>query len=271
MTRNIKIFTAVAAIGLFMSCKKEDTLTIPPTVATFAGKSSASYYVQDDPASAYTVTIGSTTAGSTDRKINFSVSSPTGAVEGAQYEIGTSSVTIPAGKTVADFDVRGLFAGYAQGQIDTLIIKLTSGDIPIAEFNNTFTLVIQKFCPVVLDDFLGDYANCFDTQSGSPDYGPYFSTFSSVTPTGPTSGTVVIDNFWDVGTSITAELDWSDPANFKTNIPEQYLYDDANYGPATIKPVGTGTFSSCDGTFSFSYTVTVAAGSFGNFITTYER
>jgi hypothetical protein len=69
---------------------------------------------------------------------------------------------------------------------------------------------------------------------------------------------------------ITVNLDWSNPANFITVVPSQAFYTDANYGPAQIVS-GTGTFSSCDGTITLSYTVTVAAGSFGVFTTTLQR
>ena len=81
-----------------------------------------------------------------------------------------------------------------------------------------------------------------------------------------------ITNFWDVGgPAITVNLDWTDPANFKTTIPAQFLYTDPTYGAATITGVGNGSFASCNNTFTFSYKVTVSAGSFGNYTTTMAR
>lgn len=254
-------------IGAFVQCKKTE-LTVPPSLAHFAGQSTAGYFIQNVPNSVYNLTVGVTTVSNVDRTINFTVTSPTGAAAGTQYNIGTTSVVIPAGKSTATIPVKGLFAGYAGTRVDTLVFTLNSGGVEPAPFNNVFKLVLQKYCTVTLTALAGTYNNSFDLQAGSPDYGPYTTVLNTPVSTGATTGTMKINNFWDVGTSITVNLDWTNPANFTTTIPQQFLYTDPSYGAATIKPVGTGKFSSCDKSFSFSYTVTVAAGSFGNFTTT---
>jgi len=254
-------------VGVFVGCKKSE-LTVPPSLSHFAGQSTAGYFIQNDPNSVYNVTVGVTTVSNVDRTINFTVTSPTGAAAGTQYNLATTSVTIPAGQTTANIPVKGLFAGYAGTRVDTLIFTLSGGGVEPAPFNNVFKLVLQKYCTVTLATLAGTYNNSFDLQTGSPDYGPYTTIFNTPVSTGATTGTMKIVNFWDVGTSITVNLDWTNPANFTTTIPQQFLYTDPTYGAATIKPVGTGKFSSCDKSFSFSYTVTVAAGSFGNFTTT---
>lgn len=263
-----KILTGGVLLVLFsfISCKKQG-VTISPLQAHFA-EESGGYYVENSTSTVFKVPVGLTTPTTQDRTFNFTVSSPTGAAAGAQYNIASNSVTIPAGSAIGYIDVNGIFAGYATDRKDTLVLTLTGGDATIASFSNTFTLAMQKYCPVDLNDLLGVYNNSFDIQPPSPNYGPYPTAISDVESTGATSGKITIENFWDVGGSITVNLDWSDPSNFTTNIPSQFLYNDSRYGAATISPVGKGKFSSCDKSFTFSYTVTVAAGSFGNFTTT---
>ena len=263
-------FLLVACFATFAGCKKEEVLTIPPEQVHFT-QSTAEYYVTNNPNSSFKVGVGLTYPSLVARTINFTVSSPTGAVSGQQYTIASNSITIPAGKTVENIDIKGIFAGYPSGRKDTLVLTITGGDATIADFNKVYKLVLQKFCNVLLSDLLGTYTKSFDIQTGSPTYGPYLTSISNPVAVSATKATVRIANFWDVGTSLNVELDYSDPANFKATIPTQTLYIDPTYGRATIAQVGNGSFSSCDNNFTFSYTVTVAAGSFGNFTTKIGR
>ena len=253
--------------GIFAACEKSG-ITTPPTLSHFANQSTAGYFIQNDPNSIYNLTVGVTTVSNVDRTINFTVTSPTGAAVGSQYTLVSNSVVIPAGQSTGTIQVKGIFAGYPGSRIDTLVFTLNPGGVEPAPFNNVFKLVLQKYCTVTLASFAGTYNNSFDLQTGSPNYGPYATVFHTPVSTGATTGTIMISNFWDVGSNITVNLNWTNPANFTTTIPQQFLYTDPTYGAATIRPVGTGTFSSCDKSFTFSYTVTVAAGSFGNFTTT---
>lgn len=269
----------------FFSCKKEKIITIPPVLSEFATPPSAigKYYIKDDPNSVFKIPVGITTPSNVARTVTFSVSSPTGATEGKQYNLGVTSISIPAGTVIDSISLRGIFAGYPAGRKDTLIFMITGGDIPSVIGSNEYTIVLQQYCDVILNDFTGDFNNSFDNQS--PDsYGPYTATINTVVSTGPTSGTIYITNFADAGfgpwnpsdgaanPGIAVNLDWSDPANFTTIIPVQSLANDLfGYGPGTITGRGKGTFSSCENSITVSYEVTVAAGTFGNFVTTFNR
>lgn len=266
----------ISMIGAIAGCKKEDTLTIPILEASFANKTTGNYFVKDDPNSEYKIPVGLTTKVSSDTKVEIIVSSPTGAAVGVQYNIPSSTVTIPAGEVLSSFVINGLFSGLPTGRKDTLIVSIASGKgagfaDPLIS-NDTFTLVMQPYCDVIADDFKGDYNNCFDRQEGSADYGPYYVYIGEAMSTGATTGYVVMDNFWDVGGSTKVNLDWSNPSDFQTSIEDQYIFTYPPYGDARIRGIGKGSFSSCDNTFTLIYEVYIpGVGTFGNFVSEVKR
>ncbi|MDR3717083.1 MAG: hypothetical protein P4L51_30090 [Puia sp.] len=266
--------TLLLLIMIMGACVKQK-IEAPPPFSEFvasAQSNKGSYFITDDSSSVFNIPIGISAVSNTNRVIRFSVSSPSGAVSGQQYTLSDSnSITIPAGIAVDSIPVRGIFSAYGSGRLDTLIFTITGGDVAPLSVNNTYTLTMQQYCKVVTDDLKGDYNNCYDLQAGSPPSGPYTITLSDIVSTGPTTATATMVNLWDVGTTLTLNLDWTNPANFKTIIPQQILYVDPTYGAVTASPSGTGTFSSCSQTFTISYSITVAAGSFGDFVTTLSR
>lgn len=280
---SLSLFAASLMLSLVFlaSCKKNAIVTPDQQVSLFA-TGNGSYFITTDPNTVYKIPVGLTKVSDKDRKIEFSVTSPSGAVEGQQYKLSGHSITIPAGKTVDSISLKGVFSAYPTGRRDTLNFQITGGDVPSMIGSNAFTLIVQKYCNVNLNALLGDYDNSFDNQA--PDaYGPYTATVVSATSTGPTSAKLVIKYFGDYGfgpwspsdpaysPGITVNIDWTDPANFFTTIPTQPMGMYPRYGMVTITGVAKGTFSSCDNTISISYKATVSAGSFGNFITVLQR
>jgi hypothetical protein len=271
----IYITLCIIIVGLSGCDKtKEYPIITPPAQAHFMNTTVATYYVKNDPTSVFKIPIGLTNPATENTTVNVAVVSPTNAVVGTQYILPASSVTVPAGKTIDSLTVKGLFAGYAVLRVDTLTFTIQNGKVPASDYNATYKLILRKYCDVILPSLAGNYTRSFDLQTGQPTYGPYLTSFSNLALVSgsTTTATAKITNFWDAGgPQITVNLDWTDPANFKTSIPAQFLYTDPTYGAATITGVGNGSFSSCDNTFSFAYKVTVAAGSFGNFITNIGR
>ena len=273
------MLTAVIATGAFLACnkKKEYAVTTPPSFSSFANQTGGSYYIQNTSSSAFYVPVGISTVTNYDRKVVISVTNKTGATS-AQFSIASTTVTVPAGRALDSLVVKGVFSGYTSGRIDTLVFTITGGDVPVSDYNSTYTLVLQQYCPVVLNNLLGTYNNCYDVDNTGT-YGPYTAIVTAATSTGATSGTLTISGFSgeEVDPSTTnpvkANLDWSNPANFTTAIPAQTFYSGnfLGYGPLTFSGVGTGSFSSCNNTLNFSYTLTVSAGSFGNFNTYMAR
>src|SRR2546423_6530779 len=150
----------IVMLGSIAGCKKENALVIPPVEASFANQSLGNYFVKNDPNSQYKVPIGLTTVSTTDTKVDITVSSTT-AAEGTQYTIPSSTVTIPAGKVLDSFVVKGLFSGYPAGRRDTLILSISnekdaSAATPLIS-NDTFMLVMQGYCDVVLSNLEGAY------------------------------------------------------------------------------------------------------------------
>ena len=277
---NIVLF-AFSALFVMTGCDKTERYenTMPPALAHFVSSSQyVSYYVRNNAADSFTVQVGTTDVANVDRTVTFNISSPSGAVAGTQYAVTSpasgNSVVIKAGTAVSSIKIHGNFSSYSSGRKDTLVFTLVQPSVAPAKFNDTVKVVLQRYCDVTPSSFVGTYTKSFDIQTGQPTYGPYeiVITSGAFTAIGATTGYVLMSNFWDVGgPDIRVNLDWTDPANFKTSVPAQFLYTDATYGAATVTGVGNGSFSSCDNTFRISYTVTVAAGSFGNFITTIAK
>jgi hypothetical protein len=273
---NAYLMSMLLLFSLLIGCDKTKPYDIvtPPVQAHFLNSTGGSYYVKNDPNSVFKIPVGltSTNSSATNQVVSISVASPTNAVSGTQYTLPSATVNIPAGKAVDSLSVKGIFAGFPGTRVDTLVFSINNGDVKASDYNKVYKLVLRKYCDVVPASLTGNYTRCFDIQPPSPNYGPYKTAISSAVLVTPTTGYIVVTNFWDVGGSpITIDLDWSNPANFTTSVRTQPLYVDPTYGQATIRPVGTGSFSSCDNTFTIKYQVTVAAGSFGSFTTTIAR
>ena len=144
--------------AVVISCKKDKVITPDQTVSLFgAGGSTSSYLIPDDPNSVFKIGLGITKPSNTDRTITFSITSPTGAVEGSQYTVSSKTITIPAGKVVDSVSLKGIFAGYPTGRRDTLVFKITGGDIPALVGSDVYKVVMQKFCPLNMSVFSGDF------------------------------------------------------------------------------------------------------------------
>lgn len=275
------IFSLILVLGSCDKTKPYDIIT-PPAVVHFGIPSSVgNYYVLNVTNNPFKIPVGLTKALDKPVTIQFTVTSPTGAIQGQQYSLVSNSITIPAGKVLDSLSLNGIFAGYPTGRKDTLVVTITGGDLPALIGSNIYTVVLQKYCNVVLSDLSGVFTKSFDFQA--PDLeGPY-TTNITATSTGPTTAMLMIKNFSDgmfghfastdaaYSPGIEVDIDFSNPSNFTTTVPTQSFYKDATYGAATIKANGKGSFSACDQSFTINYTVTVAAGSFGNFTTTIKR
>jgi len=281
----ISICLLILAIA-FNSCVKQKFDT--PALSEFASsptKNKGAYFISSDPQTAFKVPIGITTTANKDRVINFTVTSPSGAVAGTQYTIASNSITIPAGKVEDSIEVKGIYSAYAPGKIDTLIFTISGGDVPAFSGSDKYTLTLQKYCDVVSNDLVGDFTNSDDLYSGQGSAAaPYTVNISNWTSTGPTTATVTIKNLGatpdngfgpfaptdPAATGLTAKLDWSDPSNFIVTVPSQpYRSAVGPYGPGTI--AGSGSFSSCLETFTITFVVSVGAGDFDPITTVMAR
>ncbi|MFT3846627.1 MAG: hypothetical protein QM725_16325 [Lacibacter sp.] len=257
--KKLLIYLTVATGVLFnlTSCSKNnmvvDKEVVPPSFAKFNTSTLIGTYYIRSTNTPYKLPIGVTTVSDKDRVITLSYASPTGAAAGTHYN-APATITIPAGKTIDTLAVTGLYSGYpVSSRIDSLKITVGGGDVPKNDYNNTYTILMRKYCDVVLSSLMGAYNNTKEySSSGAFSYGPYPTAVTGLTATGATTATGYISNIYDWGwNDIQVNLDWTDPANFKVTIPLQLT----GGGGATYVRSSAGktnTFSSCDQTFSLS-------------------
>jgi hypothetical protein len=259
MLKKIYQLSILAALVGISACKKDNEI-VTPALAEFADAVNLNvgkYFITSDPNTVFEVPVGITSVSNVDRTIEFTVSSSTGAVEGSQYTLSGNSIVIPAGTALAKIPVKGIFAGYPTGRKDTLTLTLSGGSVDIWSKYNTYKIVMQKYCDIVLDDLDGTFTNTRETNSagGSP-YGPYNSGVT-LTPIGgsTTKANIVFHNFWDYGIDVTGTIDWTDPTNFKVVIPRQATgleYDTDQPIDVRSSPGQVSTFSSCDQSYSLT-------------------
>jgi hypothetical protein len=219
---NKLLFAFVVLLGVaIVSCEKDNKI-VTPNLAEFASDATVgNYYINDNPNTVFKIPVGFSTVSNAARTINFSVTSPTGAVEGQQYTLGANSITIPAGTAVDSIALKGIFAGYAGGRKDTLVFTITGGDATPFGGDEVYKVVLQQRCDVVLDDLIGLYTNSNEVW-GANSYGPYETAISSVTQTSATSGTIVVENIYDYGwNAVTFKVDWSNPDNVTVKVVPQ--------------------------------------------------
>ena len=258
--RNAAVVLLLIVFGA--GCKKANEVVIPPAAAHFMNQTSGTYFITG-PGVVYNLPIGVTTVSDKDRTVNFSVSSPTGAVQGTHYTI--DPVIIPSGKAVDSLTIHGAYNLYTSGRKDTLIIVIENGKDGIgAVFNDTFRLALRGSCfegDVDLNLLLGDYTNTTEVF-GTTFYGPYVTPTSiiSVNPIDATSGEITVSNIFDYGWNpITFLLDWSDPNNRTVTLVEQSGIGDAGTLDGSfagldisVRPYAgkVGTFSACTEKFT---------------------
>ena len=264
----IKYFTVIFLILGMVSCEKEMENFTPPSFSQIL-KSSAtdSYFIQNSPNSVYKIPIGLSTVSDVDRVVTFTVTSPTGAVAGTQYDLShINSITIPAGKAIDTLQIKGLFAGYPTGRRDTLVVQLTGGDVEAGGTLQTFRLVLQKYCDVDLAALNGSYANTRESYTdGSSPYGPYTTVVKNLVMVAgsTTKAEGYVENIYnDNWNDIKILLDWTDPVAFKATIPLQPTGKSYGGSPTSVRSHSgkANTFSSCDQSFTFTIQLTNAAG-----------
>ena len=272
---------------MILACNKNnpyDTIT-PPAQAHFLNATVGTYFVKNDSNSTFKIPVGVTTKSGSSRNITYALTSSTGATSGTQYTLPASSVTIAAGNVVDSLTVKGIFAGFPGVRIDTLTFKITGGDVTASDYNNTYKLVMRKFCDVISSALTGSFTTSKDydkSLTGAVSAGKYTTEISNWTSLTATTASINIKNLGasgDIGfgpfaanepivrNGITAILDWTNPANFTVSIASQpFMLTTFGYGASNIS--GTGTFSSCDRTFTLTTTVRVSAGPFSAVVST---
>jgi|GEM_PF-3670859 len=271
MNKNIfyTLLSALLVLGA-VSCEKNNVVvgkdvTPPPFVkiSTWNAADTTGTYVIPANNKPFMIPIGVTNVSNVDRTINLSYSSPT-AVMGEQYTAPTS-ITIKAGEAVDSLAITGLYDGYTSvTRVDKLTISISGGDVPLQGTKTHYILTMKKYWEAPKDIFTGIY-NIQDYYGGDPDGGPYMAELKLVSANGPQLKMQII-GLWGSDVPLNFTMDWFDLTKGTTTVPTQTWDVIGSYGVSTVKTVGTGTFTVDPEKLTISYNPTVAAGSFGNYI-----
>lgn len=273
------LFLALAATAMMIGCKKEeDYFPVPADEAHFTFKTSDNFTITSAATASKKVPVGITTVADRDRTVNFEITSPTGAQQGVHYNVSGKSLVIKAGQAIDSLTITAVFAQYQSGRKDTLKIRLMDGaDVAASKTNNEYVLIVRGPCfegeigdPGALNALKGTYNKTTEDWGGAA-YGPYATTISAATQTGPTSGTITVTNIFDFGWSpITFALDWSDLNNRKitlvqqTNIaPALTAFGSGQAGTIQVGPhPQVGTFSYCNQVLTLRMRIGVTGGGY---------
>jgi hypothetical protein len=271
-----KYLTFALVVGIaFVACKKNNFIVdkdalIPGDGAHFVVKPAIStvanavvpFAISADPTpgTVYKIPVGLTNVSNVDRVVNFSYTSRT-AVNGTQYN-APATLTIKAGTALDTLRIQGLFSGYATpGRKDTLKIKIAAaaGGIANIGYQDSISLVLQKFCPLNMADFAGDFTV---VQDGWEDYFPGDVVTLSV------SGNNIIFDYPTPYNHNSLNIVVSQTPPFSTSVANtaigSYSPTGTIYSAKSVADAGN-VVSPCDGTISVLLNFTSPAGSYGNF------
>ena len=233
--KRITFFTIlILSVFWFNSCKDQFTGTEFLNYASFE-KNTAVVVLEKDGTEDLVIKVYTTIITDADRTINIVTLLDDSSADPAAYNV-PSSVTIPANSNKGEFTI-SLSDVNISPDGETVAVKLV-GDNDLFT-GDKFTLNLQVFCPLNIDDFLGDY---IITEAG---YGDYATT---ITKDPVVANRIWITNFWDY----TNELVYYDfnPATGKVTCPAQNIL----MGDGRVyNVIGSGTYNGCSGTFHVEY------------------
>lgn len=249
---NIYLFM-VASVLLFACDQNKVGVYNGPDEAYFLETSGS--VIVDETNPTVVIEIGTSTVLSTDRIYKIEVDAEqSSAAEGADFELVTNTIIVPANETIGSFEVRGLYNGVSpDGR--TAVFKITADSEGIADYNKYYTLDLFKFCSFDRDAFVGNYT----IYENSSVFGPYNYPVSTVP--GDDEYSIYVDGLWTMA-GIPIKVVFNTRAS-TCNIPEQPVFVHDTYGQAYIRSLEDGLINSCKGSIEgLQYTVYVEAGYF---------
>ena len=256
--RQLMLAAALVSALFFAGCEKnnysvdKDALTAP-TAAQFVPINKilrVEYFVRNG-GPAIKIPVGITNVSSEDRVINLTYTSRN-AQQGVQYT-APASVTIKGGTSTDTINFQGIFAGYPTGRKDT--VKITFANMKDVERRDSFEVILQAYCDVVIGNLTGNYTRTREYSSaGALQYGPYTTQIRDIVSTGATKAEGYAVNLYDYGwDDLKIQLDWANPAAFKITVPLQATNAPGSGVSFVRSNAGAvNTFSSCDNTFTIS-------------------
>ncbi len=193
------------------------------------------------------ITVGSTNVSDTDRTYNIEIDPSSTATSGVEFNLPSSTATIPAGEYTTSFVVSTIFDGLSESG-STLKLNLVGA----SEFSNQVSLTLFKVCPYNESNFTGDYKVVEDEWA---DYG-----VGDLVPVEGQSGSVVhilSTNNPYIGNPDTSymilTIDETGECVVTSNEPFDYG------GPNQLAVTGSGSVNLCNGDIDIS----IAFGPYG--------
>ncbi|MCW5914339.1 MAG: hypothetical protein KIT66_07005 [Chitinophagaceae bacterium] len=276
------LYTLLAAflVVSMVSCEKNNVVVgkdVTPApfvkIATWAAADTVGTYIIPEPVNGksapYIIPIGVTNVSNVDRTINISYSSAT-AVNGQQFSAPTTLV-VKAGEALVNLEITGIYDGYESvSRSDNLKVTITGGDVPANVTKTNYLLTIKKYWVAPTNVFQGIYTES-DYYGGELDGDPYPVEVSLISANGPLLNMQVV-GLWGMSTPLKFTMSWIDLEHGTTTVPTQaWVSDLFGYGQATTKQSGNGTFTVTPNQFSLGYEHTVSAGSFGKYVSVFEK
>ena len=203
-------FLLTAAI-LFISCSEQENITYDgvngQTLLNFIG-AAGTVPVNSTGVSSTEINIEISTVSNAERTLTVVIDDSSTA-NSTQYSI--SEFKVPAGEYLATGTITGNYNQLpALGSVE-LVLKLTgiSGTEAVVD-RDTFTVTLERFCPLVVADFLGTYSVLSGFNGAAP--GP---VLDATITAGPAPNTLRITDLHVAGRSAVIELDYSDVKNPK--------------------------------------------------------
>ena len=272
MNKNIRFSIIITLIAMLFAglsgCDKSEPLTVPPSRASFLGVNSGTYYILDDPNSSYAIHVGFTTLSTQDRTISLSLTTSSNAQQGTDYTIPVTTVTVPAGQLTDSLIIKGIFAGFEDGHIDTLTFAITNdkGGTEGLSGDSTFTLVLNKSCPYTADNFSGNMEVLTDEWA---DYSE-----GDIIPVQKIDETHVS---FEYGAADAQPIVIAiDPVANTTSVAKQVYgnYPGSGYGDFSVQSIPGSPdnyIDPCNKVISVRLQHTVSAGSFGDYVITLKK
>lgn len=260
----------VILIGMllgFNSCKEDEDLFkySGENYVSFIEASSAVTAIGGD-ANAFEIELGVTTSSDVARTYTVEVvAAESTAVEGTDFNLDSKSIIIEAGKFKGAVTLTPVFDNVPLDGI-SITLKLVAQDTAAYSIMK-HTIDIGKYCTLDLDAFVGEY-----TVTDGADYG--VATISR-DPEDALFGLIITDplSYWGfaagAGGVLKIKLNACDGSVSCSKQATGAIHP--TNGELSLEKDGIGTFDATAHTISFEVKHTVAAGSFGTWLTVFTK
>jgi hypothetical protein len=182
------------------------------------------------------------------------------AVEGEDYELASTSFTIPADSTQGSIPLTVIKDNVADNPV--LFLEITSNNA--ASYNTVIAITLRQFFPYNQQDFVGEWELTYPWWFGNSQPVPV-----QVVAAPNDDKNLIVQNMLGTGTDIEFVMDDSDPANFTVTFDKEVAWVSGQYGDVRMQ--GSGTFDADNIAISGEAEHTVSAGTFGAYPFSMEK